>query len=214
MDSTARIIPFLPRNGGKRLAPDLNLFSWVSKSAHAPISLRVAAFVLDWMILAIPFGVTSAIVLLSTMPKLIAQYGPQEGHVYAISIIAGTAVGLYVLMFAGFPILFQGTLGMRLCGLSIVSEAYQAPRWDQHLARFLVTIPSTLFLGAGFLAAVLNEGRQGWHDFFSRTYVVRATEEIRLRRDFLKQLATVHVLDERRPRGVVSNHHDLGRRAG
>ncbi|HVP13361.1 MAG TPA: RDD family protein [Phycisphaerae bacterium] len=66
-----------------------------------------------------------------------------------------------------------GTLGYRLMGIRLVDEAGQAPAVRRLFRRFLLAIPSTLFLGASYFSCFTSPRRQTAHDKWSGTWAVR-----------------------------------------
>lgn len=66
----------------------------------------------------------------------------------------------------------HATLGKRVVGAMVVSEAGVPLTLKQALFRNLLKIVSALPLFMGFLTAVFNQKRQAFHDMFAKTYVV------------------------------------------
>jgi uncharacterized RDD family membrane protein YckC len=65
------------------------------------------------------------------------------------------------------------TLGMRAWRVRIESVEGGRPGWGRCLARFLLSLPSAILGGAGFLWSLVDRQQQCWHDRFSGTRLVR-----------------------------------------
>lgn len=63
------------------------------------------------------------------------------------------------------------TPGMRAWKIQLRSQNDGPVTWRQTLIRFLCAVPSWVFLGAGFLWALVDKNRLTWHDSLSRTIV-------------------------------------------
>lgn len=88
---------------------------------------------------------------------------------------------LYTLYLAGVWFLYLGwcwthggqTLGLRAWKARIVAEDDQPVGWRASGIRFLVSLLSTVLLGAGFWTAWLHPRRATWHDRASGTRCIR-----------------------------------------
>jgi uncharacterized RDD family membrane protein YckC len=65
------------------------------------------------------------------------------------------------------------TLGMRAWGVRLVTAAGGQPHWPALTLRFLGAWLSAAALGLGFLWALFDPHKSGWHDRLSRTRLVR-----------------------------------------
>lgn len=78
---------------------------------------------------------------------------------------------LYIL---GFWIWKSATPGKMLLGIKIVGADGKAMTSSQALLRYLGYMLSGFVLGLGFIWAIFDRKKQGWHDKIADTYVVRA----------------------------------------
>jgi uncharacterized RDD family membrane protein YckC len=67
----------------------------------------------------------------------------------------------------------RATIGKRLVGAVVVTEAGAPLRFRQALIRNVSKIISIIPLFIGFLWAAFSKGRQAWHDKIAKTYVVQ-----------------------------------------
>ena len=67
----------------------------------------------------------------------------------------------------------KGSIGKRLCKLVVVNIDGGGISFIKALKRGIYKILSRLLFYLGFLRVLWDEHRQGWHDEFVKTYVVR-----------------------------------------
>lgn len=68
----------------------------------------------------------------------------------------------------------QATRGKMVISAKIVdARTGKKPSTGQFIGRYLGYIPSTLFLGMGFLWVAFDKKKQGWHDKLAGTVVIR-----------------------------------------
>jgi uncharacterized RDD family membrane protein YckC len=77
--------------------------------------------------------------------------------------------GLYQLYFAGMA---GQTLGMRLCGLRLISGRGEPPGAGRGLLRFAALAVSVLPAGLGWLWALFDREHRALHDHLAGTYVI------------------------------------------
>ena len=65
------------------------------------------------------------------------------------------------------------TLGMRAWKIRVVTHDGYQLNWQQAFFRFVAAFVSLLVLFVGFLIALFDSNKLGWHDRFSRTRLVR-----------------------------------------
>jgi len=68
---------------------------------------------------------------------------------------------------------YQGTLGKILMGIKVVDDTGKPLSVSKAIARNLFKIVSYLPLSLGFIWALFNKRRKGWHDFFAKTLVAK-----------------------------------------
>lgn len=138
------------------------------KVPYAGFWIRLVAFIVDTLLL-----------LAIIIPLTAAIYG-WDGLLSVERTAAPGAVD-YLLNY-GLPfvatILFwhfrQATPGKMLVGARIVDQdSLQPAPIGRLVLRNLGYIPSTLFLGVGFLWIAFDRRKQSWHDMMARTVVVR-----------------------------------------
>ena len=65
------------------------------------------------------------------------------------------------------------TIGMRAWKIRVVTNDGYQLNWQQAFFRFISAFFSLLAVGVGFLIALFDKEKLGWHDRFSRTRLVR-----------------------------------------
>jgi len=137
----------------------------VTRVEYAGFWIRLVAYILDAIILAIPLTVLNLV--LRPNPN-----DPASGH--PILLFALT-VALEVAYFAGFwASTMQATIGQRVCGLRVVSAADLGPiSFGQSVGRFFAMWLSAAILCIGLIMIAFTERKQGLHDMIVGTYVIK-----------------------------------------
>ncbi len=132
---------------------------------YAGFWLRVAAYLIDSLILAIP------LVILSFLAEaLLGQENP-------MTLLMELAVNILVLWLY-YAILesssLQGTFGKKALGLKVIS--YQGGRisFGQATGRFFAQFVSSLALFVGYVMVAFTQKKQGLHDIMAKCLVVKA----------------------------------------
>jgi uncharacterized RDD family membrane protein YckC len=135
----------------------------------APFFLRVAAGILDYMVL---MSVPSLWLLLW---KVVG-----DGTTASISMLVWVVWAIvYVSNFLLLPLLTRRTLGKMLTGITIVSrDGSDARLLGLVLRCTLGYLATVLTLGLGFLIAGVNSSGRALHDFIAGTVVVRARKTL------------------------------------
>jgi uncharacterized RDD family membrane protein YckC len=128
----------------------------------APLHLRLMAVAVDACLLAVSFFVFVAIAALT------ARQLP-TGVPAALSA-AGTLLLLFVLYRTLFFTFSDATPGMRYARLALCTLSDENPTRSAMRRRTWALLLSACPLGMGFLWALLDDDRLGWHDRISRMY--------------------------------------------
>ncbi|MEZ5479227.1 MAG: RDD family protein [Thiolinea sp.] len=83
-------------------------------------------------------------------------------------------VFLWFLLFGWFWTHGGQTLGMRAWKIRVVTENGGPLDWQQAFFRFAAALFSLALFGVGFLIAIFDPEKLGWHDRFSRTRLVHS----------------------------------------
>lgn len=141
---------------------------------------RVLAAMFDFALL---FAVTAAITLVLAVTLHVQMPGLREigpdllvagildrnpMAVGSVGLFTGMAI-LYELYFAGIT---GQTLGMRLCGIRLISVRGEAPGAVRGLVRLLALIPSISVAGLGLFWALFDREHRALHDHIAGTYVI------------------------------------------
>ncbi|MFE3188175.1 RDD family protein [Nocardia sp. NPDC059240] len=144
---------------------------------------RVAARVLDAMVVAIPVGILAAFIIAGSADDSGYSTDDSASGVAAALLIVALAVALSGLYEIAFVAASGSTLGKRVLGLRVVNADTSSPPRDgtgtgPAFTRWATLfIPGLLTAGGWTLLCVLScarggPGRQGWHDRTARTYVI------------------------------------------
>lgn len=123
--------------------------------------LRAVAYLIDSFIVALPT------VLLSEAARVV--FGETRG-VWAGFLLTGFFGFFY---FGLIQAQFEGTLGKKALGLTLVSETLERLTLKQTTVRFIMSRFSGLALGLGYFWVGWDEKKQGWHDKVAKTLVLR-----------------------------------------
>lgn len=133
--------------------------SAVAGMEFASFGQRLAAILIDMIILAIPISLLDA-VLSVMLPPMISQ------NAGSIAMLA-----YYIYM----PTTTKGgTLGKTLMHIKIVDYSGNVIKFDRSLGRYFAQILSALPLCAGYFSMLFDPQHQTWHDKLAKTYVVKA----------------------------------------
>ncbi len=80
---------------------------------------------------------------------------------------------LFFLLFGWFWTHGGQTLGMRAWKIRVVTVDGYPLDWQQAFFRFSAALFSLAVFGVGFLIAIFDPDKLGWHDRFSKTRLVR-----------------------------------------
>ena len=134
----------------------------VNAGLHAGFWRRVAAYLVDGLILIVP---NVALVFLFGKDSL---------------LLTIAQLGLTLAYFAAFHSSgWQATPGKRVFGIKVTDKAGERINLPHAIGRHLASLLSGLILGIGFLMAAFTRRKQALHDLLCGTLVVRAqaTEE-------------------------------------
>lgn len=143
----------------------------------APMPARVAAFVVDELLLSLVVGFVTAIAgvevvvapdadFATTLAETQRQMQPMLPLIYATQVLfrwPWNAIGW--------------SPGKRLLGLRVVDAEGNAPGLVRGFVRSLFALASDLPLFMGYVWALFDRERRGWHDHLARTWVVRAKRD-------------------------------------
>lgn len=157
---------------GKALTPPSTAPGAVQTQSMSPPDVvyagfvrRVAALMLDGLILGIPVAIVAAVIAIA------AGAGSEEGAINAI---------FYLIYLLSAPLYYalqesssaQATLGKRALGIKVVDLQGKRISFGRALGRWIATALSYLTLYIGFLMAAFTQRKQALHDFVAGTLVV------------------------------------------
>lgn len=133
---------------------------------------RVLAYVIDYFILTIAYGLAGAILWSS-----LGFYGYRAGAIRAIVIIMAPLVGYWLYFALSESSAWRATLGKKICGLIVVGEDGRQISFGRATGRYFSKILSGLILGVGFLMAGWTAKKQALHDKIVDCLVLKQLRE-------------------------------------
>jgi len=129
----------------------------------APLAARIYAALVDSLLVSSATACFGMIVV--TMLKELPQS--------RLAVLCAFAVPGLLWMIYQYLFLVYGkqTLGMQMAGLELTTFDSRPAARRQRLGRLLATMLAAVSCGMGFVWALLDEDRLGWHDRISRTYL-------------------------------------------
>ncbi|MBS9768833.1 MAG: RDD family protein [Flavobacteriaceae bacterium] len=143
---------------------------------YAGFWLRFLAWLLDVFIM---FGVVSFVWAIFYIP-ILPGYKDFGGFIFFRNPLGVFCGWLFYTLFEISN--FQATPGKMILGLKVVDENFEKISFGKATGRHFGKIISGLTLGIGFLMAGFTERKQGLHDKFVKTLVVRELSEIKHKR--------------------------------
>jgi hypothetical protein len=141
---------------------DIPEISFALPPQVAPLNLRLMAAAVDVCILTVAF------LTFVTLAAYTAHQLP-TGSTAAIA-----AAGLFLLLFVVYHTLFftvaDATPGMRYARIALCTFSDENPTRSAMRRRTFAILLAASPLGIGFLWAILDDDRMGWHDRISRMY--------------------------------------------
>ncbi|RDV14662.1 RDD family protein [Pontibacter diazotrophicus] len=134
--------------------------------AYAKFSIRLVAFLIDWILLSI----LSALVLTAIGLPLVPDIHDYEARLKMnfISIVMGW------LYYAGFESSsYQATPGKQAMGIFVTDTEGYAISFSRATGRFFGRLLSGLILLFGYIMAAFTERRQALHDILAKTLVLK-----------------------------------------
>jgi len=131
---------------------------------------RLAAALIDWIVVA--FFSYVAVMMLALVGALVGMFTPggplaPERLMLLLAFLIGLGYFIYGWARGG------ATLGKSVLGLKVVRADGSNLGWGKAILRYIGYIISGLALSLGFLWINIDKLRQGWHDKFAGSYVVR-----------------------------------------
>ena len=134
----------------------------------APLKRRLMAGLLDGAL--ITMGTLAAIAVF----VLTVTYLTHEPLTVPRLVAAGTAVGALMAFAAAYHVLFftfaDATPGMRYARIALCTLTDENPTRSAMRRRLPAMVLAAVPMGMGFVWALLDEDRMGWHDRMSRMY--------------------------------------------
>jgi uncharacterized RDD family membrane protein YckC len=136
-------------------------------TTYAGLGVRSLAFLLDLIFLGFLVGVIEILV-----------YG-EASPVFGLT---DSTWGLFGLYFIVFVLYFgwtessrsQASIGKLIMDLKVVNASGNRISFFTSVYRYLLTLVCTISLGLGFIPALTNTHKTGWHDKVSKTFVVHS----------------------------------------
>lgn len=143
------------------------------KTNYAGFLQRVAAYIIDGVILSIPYY--AMIFAFGGMPKIDPETGEATtGGLYTAFMIT---MVLWIVYYAYFESSeSQATIGKRLMKIRVTDMDGNRLSMGGAVIRNLAKLLSSIILGIGFLMAAFTQRKQGLHDIIAKTLVLTNSE--------------------------------------
>ncbi|MEZ5537459.1 MAG: RDD family protein [Thiolinea sp.] len=132
---------------------------------------RLGAIFYDSML----FGVTVLFIggiIATIVSRLLGMESIPPGSMLA-NLLFVINILLFFLLFGWFWTHGGQTLGMRAWKIRVVTADNRPLDWQQAFFRFSAALFSWAVFGVGFLIAIFDPEKLGWHDRFSKTRLIR-----------------------------------------
>ncbi|MFL6964829.1 MULTISPECIES: RDD family protein [Pseudomonas] len=142
----------------------------------AGLGRRLAAMFYDFLLCTALLIVTGGVYKMIQMAiigeekmRVLTDAGALDGDPLLSTVLLFVLFGF----FAKFWTHNGQTLGMQVWCIRVQNADGTAISLWQALLRFVVSIASLLLVGAGFIWALFDKRKRGWHDIYSDTQLVR-----------------------------------------
>jgi uncharacterized RDD family membrane protein YckC len=123
--------------------------------------IRVLANMVDNIILFVPNTIIGVVLQLTL--------GKTEGMIVSMVWNMAAGIAYYVVLQARM----EGSLGKKVFGLALVDKNLDPLTSNAAARRYVMLVLGTIPFGAGAIAAGLHPRKQGWHDRFAGSFVVK-----------------------------------------
>lgn len=132
---------------------------------------RLFAFIIDGVILFFLDFIIGLII--QPGGKINAQFGISFDFTSPAKTLSNI---INLLYFIGFTSLWGATLGKKVLGIKVIDiKTESVPSFGKVVLRETIgKIISAAVLGLGFIWAIFDKHKQGWHDKIAGTYVIEA----------------------------------------
>ncbi|MFS0883413.1 RDD family protein [Metabacillus niabensis] len=142
---------------------------------------RLIAGVIDAYLISIPISVISGIAI-SVMAWNANNFSTIEQYLTRLFVINLLTLVFYfivgVLYFGGMQSRKSGaTIGKRIMKIKVVDSTGEVITFRKSLLRYISMFLSSI-LGIGFIMIAFTKHKQGLHDLFSKSYVVKTNTNI------------------------------------
>lgn len=132
---------------------------------------RLGAIFYDSMLFGVSVGILGGIIS-TIVSRMMGLENIAPGSSVA-NVLFVVNIGLFFVLFGWFWTHGGQTLGMRAWKIRVVTNDGGPLDWQQAFFRFTAALFSWAAFGVGFMIAIFDAEKLGWHDRFSRTRLVR-----------------------------------------
>jgi uncharacterized RDD family membrane protein YckC len=138
------------------------------EGTYANIATRLAAFVIDVVVIALVFAIGSAV-----LERMLDLVTGRTIHLSNSQILEGVFLGVWAFVYCAYPLAVAGrTLGMAILGLRAVRSDGSILSGGRAVIRVLVFPLSFALFCFGFLLIVLRRDHRALHDLIAGSAVV------------------------------------------
>ena len=149
------------------------------QNPYANFWRRVAAFMIDNIVLAVPMWLLTGLFVMYRMPQMMqaqteAEIAAQMPAFFVFVILSNILFFVLFILYTGLmeSSSKQATLGKMALGIKVVDRNGQRLSFWHAVGRNLGKVVSYFIMYFGFLMAAFTRRRQGLHDIMASTFVV------------------------------------------
>ena len=143
------------------------------RNRNAGFSLRFAAYLIDKILLWLPFLIIGSVVTFQS--SSIEELSVKWGGLFIFSLLLNSILWwVYQSLTTAY---WGGSFGKKAVGLEVVDEEDRKLLLNKSVFRFIVGYTvSGLVLGLGFLWIVKDDKNRAWHDMLCGTKVIKTDD--------------------------------------
>ena len=164
--------------------------------AYAGFFIRAAAFLIDWILIAVLWEISAqilgkfsvldlaasseaanALIEKYTEDPSFAKFSTEFSNIPGMTGLSLLWLGIQTIYFVGFNGFLSATPGKLLFRLKIERADHHALKLSGAVVRYifsLLTQATLIFYGIGYILAIIDPQKRTLHDFFAKTRVVYA----------------------------------------
>jgi uncharacterized RDD family membrane protein YckC len=143
---------------------------------YAGFWIRFCAKLIDGIVLGIPLGIVSAIVLTAMGGLAVIQRGGEASVLFFLAVLGLDLLGMALSVLYNTLLIgcWGATLGKKVCGLKVVRPDGARVGYGRACGRAFAEIVSRMVCYIGYIIAGFDDQKRALHDHMCETRVVKA----------------------------------------